>query len=55
VSAHFYRPSEPDPMIGDASKARRILGWAPKIDFEKLVIMMAESDLERARNGQVWY
>jgi GDPmannose 4,6-dehydratase len=55
VSPHFYRPSEPDPMIGDASKANRILGWQPKIDFEKLVIMMAESDLERARNGQVWY
>ena len=55
VSPHFYRPSEPDPMIGDASKAHRILGWQPKIDFEKLVIMMAESDLERARNGQVWY
>ena len=55
VSPHFYRPSEPDPMIGDASKARRTLGWQPKIDFEKLVIMMAESDLERARNGQVWY
>ena len=55
VSPHFYRPSEPDPMIGDASKAHRILSWQPKIDFEKLVIMMAESDLERARNGQVWY
>ena len=55
VSADFYRPSEPDPLVGDASKAHRILGWKPKIDFEKLVIMMAESDLERARNGQVWY
>ncbi len=55
VSANFYRPSEPNPMIGDASKAHRILGWQPKIDFEKLVLMMAKSDLERARNGQVWY
>ncbi len=55
VSADFYRPSEPDPLVGDASKAHRILGWQPKVDFEKLVIMMAESDLERARNGQVWY
>ena len=55
VSADFYRPSEPDLLVGDASKAHRILGWQPKINFEKLVIMMAESDLERARNGQVWY
>ena len=36
-------------------RAHRILGGDSKIDFEKLVIMMAESDLERARNGQVWY
>ena len=55
VSADFYRPSEPDPLVGDASKAHHTLGWQPKIDFEKLVTMMAESDLERARNGQVWY
>ena len=55
VSADFYRPSEPDPLVGDASKAHRTLGWQPKIGFEKLVTMMAESDLERARNGQVWY
>jgi len=55
VSADFYRPSEPDPLRGDASKARRTLDWQPKVGFEKLVTMMAESDLERARNGQVWY
>ncbi len=55
VSADFYRPSEPDPLVGDASKARRKLNWQPKVGFEELVTMMAESDLERARNGQVWY
>jgi len=55
VSADFYRPSEPDPLVGDAAKARKQLDWRPKVDFEKLVTLMAESDLERARNGQVWY
>ena len=55
VSADFYRPSEPDPLIGNAAKADKQLGWKPKTDFAKLVTMMAESDLERARNGQVWY
>ena len=55
VSADFYRPSEPDPLTGDATKARQKLNWRPKRSFEELVVMMAESDLERARNGQVWY
>jgi GDPmannose 4,6-dehydratase len=55
VSADFYRPSEPDPLSGNASKAHEKLNWQPKTDFEQLVAMMAESDLARARNGQVWY
>lgn len=55
VSSDFYRPSEPDPLVGDARKAHQKLNWQPKVSFENLVTMMAESDLERARNGQVWY
>lgn len=55
VSADFYRPSEPDPMVGNAAKAREKLNWKPKVSFEQLVTMMAESDLERARKEQVWY
>ncbi len=55
VSADFYRPSEPGPLMGDATKAQQKLNWQPKLSFEELVVMMAESDLERARNGQVWY
>ena len=55
TSADFYRPSEPDPLVGDSTKARQKLNWRPKLSFEELVVMMAESDLERARNGQVWY
>ena len=55
VSADFYRPSEPDPMVGNAAKAKRVLGWQPRVSFEQLVTMMAESDLERARKEQVWY
>jgi GDPmannose 4,6-dehydratase len=55
VSADFYRPSEPDPLVGDATKAHRKLNWQPQCGFEDLVTMMAESDLQRARNGQVWY
>lgn len=40
----YFRPSEVDLLIGDASKAKKILGWKPKIDFKKLVRLMSEHD-----------
>lgn len=48
----FIRPSEVDQLQGDASKARRELGWEPKVKFHELVEMMVASDLELAR-GEV--
>jgi GDPmannose 4,6-dehydratase len=47
----FMRPAEVDILTGDASKARRVLGWRPRVNFEELVQMMYESDLkeEQAR------
>ena len=42
----FMRPAEVDHLLGDASKAREKLGWAPSISFEELVRVMVESDLE---------
>ena len=42
----FFRPAEVDLLIGDSSKAQRILGWKPEVDFETLVKMMVEHDLE---------
>ncbi len=44
--ARFDRPSEVDLLIGDASKAKAKLGWAPKVSFEDLVRRMYESDLD---------
>jgi GDPmannose 4,6-dehydratase len=44
------RPAEVDLLIGDASKARRVLGWKPKIGFAELVEMMVDAD--RARYGK---
>ena len=55
ISADFYRPSEPDAILGNAQKARNALGWKPQVTFEQLVAMKAEHDLQRARDGQVWY
>jgi GDPmannose 4,6-dehydratase len=43
----FVRPAEVDILSGDASKARRELGWEPKVNFEELVAMMVEADIER--------
>ncbi len=45
----YTRPSEVEVLLGDATKARRVLGWRPKVDFPGLVKMMIESDLELAR------
>jgi GDPmannose 4,6-dehydratase len=47
VSAEFYRPTEVDILMGDASKAQEILGWKPKTKFSRLVEMMLEADLNR--------
>jgi GDPmannose 4,6-dehydratase len=43
----YYRPAEVDVLLADPSKARRELGWAPKVGFAELVTMMVDADLER--------
>lgn len=45
IDPKFYRPAEVDLLIGDASKARRVLGWEPTIGFEQLIRMMVDADL----------
>jgi GDPmannose 4,6-dehydratase len=45
----YYRPTEVDQLVGDASKAKRKLGWAPKVSFKELITMMVESDLKAER------
>ena len=45
VDPAFLRPAEVDQLIGDASKAKRVLGWEPKVSFEQLVAMMVDADL----------
>jgi GDPmannose 4,6-dehydratase len=50
VDPRYYRPTEVDILLGDASKARKELGWTPSTSMEKMAQEMVESDLERARN-----
>jgi GDPmannose 4,6-dehydratase len=45
VDKSHVRPAEVDQLIGDAAKARRVLGWTPKVSFQNLVEMMVDADL----------
>ncbi len=45
----LFRPAEVNTLCGDASKARRVLGWAPRVSFAELIRMMVDADLERVR------
>jgi GDPmannose 4,6-dehydratase len=45
----YYRPAEVDVLLGDASKAKRQLGWEPKVKFKDLVRLMVDHDLKLAR------
>jgi GDPmannose 4,6-dehydratase len=49
IDESLRRPAEVDTLVGDASKARRLLGWEPKTSFEELVALMVDADLERLR------
>jgi GDPmannose 4,6-dehydratase len=44
-SPEFMRPAEVDLLIGDATKAKKVLDWEPKVSFNELITMMVESDL----------
>ena len=46
VDTNYYRPTEVESLLGDSSKAKKILGWEPKITFEDLVKEMVEEDLK---------
>jgi GDPmannose 4,6-dehydratase len=48
IDRRYYRPAEVDTLLGDASKARRQLGWEPRIGFEELVAEMVAADLKEA-------
>jgi GDPmannose 4,6-dehydratase len=50
IDPALLRPAEVDHLIGDAAKARRVLGWAPSVTFEQLVGMMVDADLTRHRD-----
>ena len=53
VDPRYYRPTEVDQLLGDATKCREVLGWNPQVNFQDLVKIMTESDWELARNERL--
>ena len=49
LDQRFIRPAEVDLLIGDPAKAKATLGWTPSVDFEQLVRMMVDADIERTK------
>jgi GDPmannose 4,6-dehydratase len=45
VDPRYFRPTEVDLLLGDPSKARKELGWQPKVSFRELVYLMVDADL----------
>lgn len=52
VNPKFFRPTEVQTLLGDSNKARRVLGWEPKVKFKELVHIMADYDLEQVKNAK---
>ncbi len=51
IDKRYFRPTEVDLLVGDASKAKRELGWSPRVSFTELVEMMVDADLASVQSG----
>jgi len=51
IDPKYYRPTEVDMLVGDASKAKNILGWKPEVCFRDLVRLMVDADIEGLHSG----
>ena len=53
VDSRYFRPSEVDSLLGDASKARKKLGWEPRVKFRELVSEMVAADFKLAERDEL--
>ena len=49
VSPEYFRPTDVEFLLGDASKAKKNLGWKPRVCFEELVKLMVKADVEKVK------
>ena len=49
VDKKFFRPADVELLVADSSKARKVLGWKPKVSFKELIHMMVDADIERLK------
>jgi GDPmannose 4,6-dehydratase len=52
VDRRYFRPTEVDLLVGDATRARKLLGWVPAVSFQQLVDMMVDADIEALASGR---
>jgi len=55
IDPKYYRPSEVDVLLGDASKARKRLNWKPKVGFKSLIKKMVDFDLKLATREKMMF
>ncbi|MHC4193537.1 MAG: GDP-mannose 4,6-dehydratase [Planctomycetota bacterium] len=53
IDPRYYRPTEVDVLQGNASKAKKLLGWEPKVAFKELARIMTDADMEIARHEKI--
>lgn len=53
IDPRYYRPAEVDTLLGDATRARELLGWSPRTSFDQLVAEMVAADLDAARRESI--
>jgi len=53
VDPRYFRPTEVESLLGDATKARKKLGWTPKVRFKELVAEMMREDLKAAERDEL--
>jgi GDPmannose 4,6-dehydratase len=55
VDPRYFRRAEVETLVGDAAKAKKLLGWTPKVTFAALVEMMADADLVAVQSSQPFH
>ena len=54
IDPRYFRPTEVDVLLGDPTKAKKLLGWEPKVSFKELAKMMVNEDMKLAEQEHVW-